>query len=106
ELHVTNIYGDTGPLKPQQLDVYADDDRTPLARFDAEDLAAMTRPAPAGHAPVRIDAGKRVVAHVWLTLLAGRPVPRTLRHRMSFAAMKQRTELLDGVRVPVSADAP
>jgi len=106
ELHVTNIYGDTGPLKPQQLDVYADDDRTPLARFDAEDLAAMTRPAPAGHAPVRIDAGKRVVVHVWLTLPAGRPVPRTLRHRMSFAAMKQRTELLDGVRVPVSAEAP
>jgi len=106
ELHVTNIYGDTGPLKPQELDVYADDDRMPLARFHADDLAAMTRPAPAGHAPVSIEAGKRVVVYVWLTLSAGKPVPRTLRHRMSFAAAKQRTELLDGVRVPVSGEAP
>jgi len=106
ELHVTNIYGDTGPLKPQELDVYADDDRMPLARFHADDLAAMTRPAPAGHAPVSIEAGKRVVVYVWLTLSAGKPVPRTLRHRMSFAAAKQRIELLDGVRVPVSGEAP
>ncbi|WP_426699841.1 M23 family metallopeptidase [Rhodanobacter sp. Col0626] len=106
ELHVTSIYGDTGPLKPQELDVYADDDHTPLARFNADDLAGMSRPAPAEHMPVTIDAGKRVVVYVWLTLPKGRSVPRTLRHRMTFANAKHRTELLDGVSVSLSAQAP
>ncbi|WP_162248782.1 M23 family metallopeptidase [Rhodanobacter sp. Root561] len=105
ELHVTSIYDDAGPLTPRELEVYADDDRTPLARFDAEDLAGMTRPAPAEHAPVTIDAGKRVV-YVWLTLPTASPLPRTLRHRMTFATAKQKTELLDGVRVSLSAEAP
>lgn len=106
ELHVTSIYGDTGPLKPQELDVYADDGSTPLASFNADDLAGMTRPAPAEHAPVTIEASKRVVIYVWLTLPAGSPLPRTLRHRMTFATAKQRIELLDGVRVPLNAQAP
>lgn len=106
ELHVTNIYGDTGPLKPQELDVYADDDHTPIARFSADDLRGMTRPAPAEHAPVTIEAGKRVVVYVWLSLSKGSPLPRTLRHRMTFTTAKQGTELLDGVRVPLSAESP
>lgn len=106
ELHVTSIYGDAGPLKPQELEVYADGERAPLARFSADDLTRMTRPAPAEHAPVSIEAGKRVVVYVWLTLPDGHQVPRTLRHRMTFSTAKQRTELLDGVRVSLSAEAP
>ena len=106
ELHVTSIYGDTGPLMPQSLDVYADNGRTPLARFSAADLAGMSRPAPAEHAPVTIEPGKRVVIHVWLTLPAGSAVPRTLRHRMVFATVKHTTALLDGVRVALNTEAP
>ncbi|GGY19099.1 peptidase M23 [Rhodanobacter panaciterrae] len=106
ELHLTSIYGDTGPLMPQGLDVYAGDSGTPLAGFSAIDLAAMSRPAPAEHAPVTIEAGKRVVIYVWLTLPAGSAVPHTLRHRIAFATAKHTTELLDGVRVPVNTEAP
>lgn len=106
ELHITSIYGDTGPLMPQSLDVYADDGRTPLARFSAADLAGMGRPAPAEHAPVTIEPGKRVVIYVWLTLPAGSAVPRTLRHRMVFATAKHTTALLDGVRVALNTEAP
>ena len=106
ELHVTSIYGDTGPLMPQSLDVYADDGRTPLASFGAVELAAMSRPAPAEHAPVTIEAGKRVVIYVWLTLPASSELPRTLRHRMVFATAKHGIALLDGVSVALNTDAP
>ncbi|GAB2542964.1 M23 family metallopeptidase [Rhodanobacter koreensis] len=106
ELHITSIYGDTGPLMPQGLDVYADDGGTPLASFSAVDLAAMSRPSPAEHAPLSIEAGKRVVIHVWLTLPAGSAAPHTLRHRIAFATAKHTTELLDGVRVPLNTEAP
>jgi len=106
ELHVTSIYGDTGALMPQGLDVYADDGRTPLASFSAADLAGMSRPAPAEHAPVAIADGKRVVFYVWLTLPAGKAAPRVLRHRMPFATAKHATALLDGVRVPLDTAAP
>ena len=106
ELHVTSIYGDTGPLKPQGLDVYADDGSTPLASFSTVELAAMSRPAPAEHAPVTLEAGKRVVIYVWLTLPAGSVVPHALRHRMTFTTAKHTTELLDGVRVPLNTEAP
>lgn len=106
ELHVTSIYGDTGQLMPQSLEVYADDGRTPLASFGAVELAGMSRPAPAEHAPVTIEAGKRVVIYVWLTLPAGGEVPRTLRHRMVFATAKHSTALLDGVSVALNTEAP
>lgn len=106
ELHVTSIYGDTGTLMPQSLDVYADDDRTPLASFGVVDLAAMSRPAPAEHVAVTIEGGKRVVVYVWLTLPSGSAVPHTLRHRMAFATAKHTAELLDGARMPLSTGAP
>ncbi|MFI4959530.1 MAG: hypothetical protein ACHP7C_10275, partial [Lysobacterales bacterium] len=68
--------------------------------------AAMSRPAPAEHAPVTIEAGKRVVIYVWLTLPAGSAVPHTLRHRIVFATAKHTTDLLDGVRVLLNTEAP
>jgi hypothetical protein len=106
ELHVTNIYGDTGPLKPQGLEVYANDAAVPIARFGAVDLVGMTKPAPVEHAPVSIDSGKRVVIYVWLTVSAGTSTPLELRHRMTFSTAKNKTELLDGVRVAVNTTAP
>jgi hypothetical protein len=106
ELHVTNIYGDTGALRPQGLQVYGDDVATPLAVFSAAELTTMTRPAPAEHAPVTIEPGKRAVIRVWLSFPAWRPQPRTLRHRIEFATAKGGVELLDGVGVPLNASLP
>jgi len=106
ELDITNIYGDTGPLKPQSLKIYGDDASVPLVSFSAVDLAGMTRPAPAEHAPVSIDSGKRAVMYVWITLPKGGLVPRTLRHRIEFVAAKNKTELLDGARVTVNTVTP
>ncbi|MEP6900081.1 MAG: M23 family metallopeptidase [Rhodanobacter sp.] len=106
ELHVTSIYGDTGPLMPRSLQVYANEDTVALATFSAADLAGMTKPAPAAHAPLTIASGKRSVFYVWLTLPAGRPVPQSLRHRIEFATAGEKVELLDGVRVPLNPAAP
>jgi len=106
ELHITNIYGDTGPLKPQGLQVFADAASVPLASFSAADLAGMVRPAPAENAPVTIEPGKRSEIYVWLTLPAGRPAPKLLRHRIEFTAAKGKTELLDGVPVPLGTAVP
>lgn len=64
ELHVTNFYGDTGPLKPRGLQVYADDSKTPLLVLDREQLSRQVRPTPADNAEVSIPAGKRVVVFV------------------------------------------
>lgn len=102
ELHVTNIYADTGALKPQGLDVYADDAPSPLARFSAAELAAMAAPASAEPAPLSIEGGRRAVIHVWITLPAGTALPRTLRHRIEFATAKNGSERLDGARVTVN----
>lgn len=106
ELHITNIYGDTGPLMPRSLEVYADDGSVPLVNFNTTDLAEVIKPASAEHAPAVIEAGKRSIIYVWVTFPAGSAVPRTLRHRMVFATAKNKTELLDGVRVTVNPVAP
>jgi len=106
ELHITNIYGDTGPLKPRELDVFADAASVPLARFSAAQLADMVRPAQVPDAPIAIEAGKRSEIYVWLTLPAGQPAPKLLRHRIEFDAINGRTEWLDGVEVPVGTTAP
>lgn len=106
ELHITNIYGDTGPLMPRGLEVYADEGTTPLAAFSAAELAGMTRPASASGAPVTIDSGKRAVIRIWMTLPAGSPAPRSLRHRIEFATARNAAELLDGVRVALNPALP
>ena len=52
ELHVSNFYGDTGPLKPQSLKVFADDASTPLLALSAGDLTRMVGSTPAADAAV------------------------------------------------------
>lgn len=103
ELHITNFYGDTGPLKPEGLEVFADHASTPLLSLSAEQLASWVRPAPEEHAPVSIAPGKRAVVFVWITLPAGAAVPHTLHHRMIFETDKKTPVLLDGASVEVSS---
>lgn len=106
ELHVTNFYGDTGPLKPTQLKIFGDEAKTPLLTLDAEALSGMIRPAPAEHEAPSILPGKRAVIFVWMTLPLGKAVPHVLRHRMTFATDKQSVALLDGATVRVEEAKP
>jgi murein DD-endopeptidase MepM/ murein hydrolase activator NlpD len=101
ELHITNFYGDTGPLKPEGLKVFADHADTPLLDLSAEQLAAWVRPSPEERTPVSIPPGKRVVVFVWLTLPAGSVVPHSLRHRMTLETDKKGPVVLDGAPVDV-----
>jgi hypothetical protein len=106
ELHVTNFYGDTGPLKPKGLQVFGDDATTPLLALDGDGLSGMVRPAPAEHAAVSILPGKRAVMYVWITLPSNAAVPHRLRHRIVFDTDKQVAVTLDGAMVQVDSQPP
>ena len=43
EIHITNFYGDTGPLTAVDLDVKADGSDTSLAHWSATDIAGIER---------------------------------------------------------------
>ncbi|HVI53838.1 MAG TPA: M23 family metallopeptidase [Luteibacter sp.] len=104
EVQVTNVYGDTGTLRPRSLDVLDENDRV-LLHLDEAGMAAAIRPAPEDGKPAGIAAGKRGTLFVWITLPAGAP-PQTLRHRIVFTDEKGRTSRVDGVSVTVSDRTP
>ncbi|WDS35728.1 M23 family metallopeptidase [Pseudoxanthomonas sp.] len=108
ELHVTNYYRDTGVLRLQRIEVFADDDPTPLARFTGQELAQIVQPRPADQdaTQVPIAAGMRAVAFLWLTLPDGRSAPHALRHRLAFVDDKGQPALVDGARVMVDPTPP
>lgn len=105
ELHLSNFYGDTGSLRPQGLQVFADNSPSPLLNMDASALSAWARPAAAEGTPLSIAAGKRLVLFVWLTLPAGAPLPHALRHHIDFATEKSGITTLDGAAVDVAKSA-
>jgi hypothetical protein len=86
ELHITNFRAVDVVLT--QVDVFGDDvDGTPLARYADQELA--TRVARIGARADRSDArmiaaGTRAVVFVWLGLDTAAPLPRGLRHRISY----------------------
>ncbi|WP_199098083.1 M23 family metallopeptidase [Dyella sp. ASV21] len=102
ELHVTNYYGDSGPLKPLSLSVFADDAKTPLLVMDAKALSQMAKPTGTEQKPVSIPPGKRTVFLVWITLPEGSKPPHVLRHRMPLETSKRTVTMLDGAPVQVS----
>jgi hypothetical protein len=104
ELHLTNFYGDTGPLTLQGLNVFGMDTAYPLLHLDASQLAAMAKPVPKEGLPVTVDAGKRVVIFVWLTLPDGTAAPRELRHHIDLKA-RDGAFTVDGATVAVDARA-
>ncbi|KAF1017047.1 MAG: hypothetical protein GAK31_00306 [Stenotrophomonas maltophilia] len=103
ELHVSNFYGDTGPLAAAQLQVWPDNAGTPLLRLDGTALAAAFRPSPAEGHPPPIAAGKRGIVFVWLTLPAAAPLPHTLRQQLAFTDEHGAPLQLDGATVAVDA---
>jgi hypothetical protein len=108
ELHVTNYYRDTGVLRLQRIEVFADDQPTPLASFAGQDLARIVQPRPDDQDAIQVPiaAGMRAVALLWLTLSDGQPAPHVLRHRLAFVDDKGQTVLVDGARVMVDTTPP
>ncbi|TCV96408.1 peptidase M23-like protein [Luteibacter rhizovicinus] len=102
ELHITNFYGDTGPLKPSTVLVFGDDATQPLLKLDQAAVSGLIRPAPAEGASASIPPGKRGVIYLWITLPQGAAIPKVLHHRVEFGTDKNGVAILDGVRVPVS----
>jgi hypothetical protein len=104
ELQVTNVYGDTGPLRPRSLDVLDEHDRL-LLHLDEAGVEGAVRPAPDQGKPATIDAGKRSTLFVWIDLPAG-AAPHALHHHLLFTDDKGRSSRVDGVPVAVSDHAP
>jgi len=100
EMQITNVYGDTGTLRPRTLDVLDERDRV-LLHLDDAGVDAVIRPAPDEGKPAGIVAGKRGTLFVWITLPA-RAAPHTLHHRLTFTDEKGQVSHVDGVPVDVS----
>lgn len=104
ELQITNVYGDTGTLRPRSLDVVDERDRV-LLHLDEAGVDAAIRPAPDEGKPAGIVAGKRGTVFVWVILPTGEP-PHTLHHRLVFTDEKDQSSRVDGVSVAVSDRPP
>lgn len=110
ELHLSNFYRATGPLRVVRVEVYADDAPTPLARFEGQalsrlDAAPATQEGQAGQ-DIAIDGGQRKVLFVWLDLPAGAPAPTALRHRIEFVDAHGKRSWIDGAPATLSTAAP
>lgn len=104
ELQVTNVYGDTGTLRPRSVDVLDEQDHV-LLHLDEAGVDAAIRPVPDEGKPAAIEAGKRGTVFVWITLPAG-ATPHTLQHRLTFTDEKGQASRVDGVPVVVSSAQP
>lgn len=108
ELHVTNFYQSTGTLRLRWVTVLADSNRAAMTSFTGAQVNQLLAHPAADtiKAGVPIEAGKRVVLFLWLTLPAGTPLPHTLHHQLEFVAPDGAQQLVEGVRIPVSATPP
>jgi hypothetical protein len=106
ELHVTNYYQSTGTLHLQRVAVLADE--TLLASYTAAQVnRLLAHPAEqADTAGVPVEAGKRVVLFLWLTLPPGRPYPQVLRHQLTLVTTSGERQLVDGVLTPLNQTPP
>ena len=108
ELHVTNFYQSTGTLQLRRVAVLPDSNRVVMASFTGAQVNQLLAHPAADSIKdgLAIEAGKRIVLFLWLTLPAGMPPPHTLRHQLEFVAPDGVRQLVDGVRISVSATPP
>ncbi|SFR97875.1 Peptidase family M23 [Granulicella pectinivorans] len=104
EVHLTNFYESTGPLKLQSLSVFMDSSKVPVASFSHEKLLDLLTAddAPKSGTEVVIRPGGFKVLFVWLTLPAGVFAPHSLRHIVVVSDPKDKAQILDGAPVAVS----
>lgn len=106
ELHITNRR--SAAVRLDRLDVSADGDGPPLLTYNATDLEGrVVRPGadPKVRYSRSIDAGARVLVHVWLTSAKGQGWPRALRHRLLLTSGGAE-ESVEGGRIDVATDRP
>ncbi|WP_375416722.1 M23 family metallopeptidase [uncultured Hymenobacter sp.] len=108
ELHVTNFYQSTGTLRLKRVTVFADGISLVLAHFTAAQVNSLLAHPTEGvdTLGVPLEAGKRVVLFLWLTLPSGRPRPQMLQHQLAFVTTSGVQQLVDGVRTPLNAMPP
>ena len=108
EVHVTNFYQTTGTLRLKRVAVFADGTSLALANFTAAQVnSLLAHPAEGTDTlGVPLEAGKRIVLFLWLTLPANRPIPQVLRHQLVFTTTSGVRQLVDGVRTPVNSKPP
>lgn len=106
ELHVTSF--NDGPLVLRTLSVFADGADKPLLTLEGAALADLLAHPPEKADPrgLTIEAGRRSVLYLWLTLPEGAATPGSLRHQLTFATADGAVQRADDVRVAVSGRAP
>ena len=110
EVHVTNFMPQ--PVTMKKLDVMAatGDHRVLFSLGDSSLVRAVIRPGSApmgGPERLRINGGSRAVVFVWVPLEA-RTAPASIMHRLTMdigAGDSAKTQQLDGIAVPVTAEA-
>ena len=110
ELHVTNFMPQ--PVTMKKLDVMAatGDHRVLFSLGDSSLVRAVSRPGAApmgGPERLKINGGGRAVIFLWVPL-ESRPAPSAIVHRLTMdigAGDSAKTQQLDGIAVPVTAEA-
>jgi peptidase M23-like protein len=91
ELHVTNFHLDTGTLRLERVEIFADQDPLPVTSYDGSDLDTRVLHSGA-EASLRygrsIAGGLRVIVYLWVTLQPRQATVRSLRHRLVFQGEK------------------
>jgi biotin carboxyl carrier protein len=110
ELHVTNFMPQ--PVTMKKLDVMAatGDHRVLFSLGDSSLVRAVSRPGAApmgGPERLKINGGGRAVVFIWVPL-ESRAAPSAIVHRLTMdvgAGDSAKTQQLDGIAVPVTAEA-
>ena len=99
ELHITNFAGVDLPLR--RLEVMSE--AGVLASFEGTELNTMLmRPGTATIPDNRtITPGTRAIALIWITIDSGKPIPTSVRHRVTGA-----TQIVEGGTIDVSRAKP
>lgn len=103
EMHVTNFYATSGPLRLTELRVFPQGSSDPVASYKGKELCALVKPKCAeGADAVTLPAGTRAVLFLWLSLPKNTPPISGVWHTMVFQDAKGQERSLHGVEVTLA----